>query len=133
MTRTKKNVTAGIAAALTAVVSVGALPVAASAQSLNDLVAQRQKTKNEWRNLAIGGAAATAYGLLKGDKTVTILGAAGALYSLNRYEQDRKSQDKASRERAAFYSRPYYYQNGKRYDRKVVTRNGQRYYQYVRR
>ena len=62
-----------------------------------------------------------------------MVGAAGGLYSLNRYEQDRKSQSKMAQERASFYSRPYYYKNGQRFDRRTVTRNGQRFYQYVKR
>ena len=61
----------------------------------------QQKNKNQWRNLGIAGAAVAGYGLLKHNNTATLLGAAGAAYSANRYEQDRhhQSQDSAARQR----------------------------------
>lgn len=92
---------------------------------------RRQKTKNEWRNLAIAAGALGVLGLLKKDNTLTFAGAAGALYSAYRYEQDRKSQSKIDRARAAYFSKPYFVRNGKRYDRKTVVKNGKKYYQFV--
>jgi hypothetical protein len=93
---------------------------------------RRQQTKNEWRNLAIGAGLVGVLGLLKKDNTLTFAGAAGALYSLYRYEQDRKSQSSLQRGRAYFFSQPYFYRDGHRYDRRTVTKNGQRYYQFIR-
>lgn len=83
------------AALLTVFASTALLPMAALADG-----ASRQKNKNNWRNLAGVGAAVAGYGLLKHNKTATIVGAAGAAYSANRYEQDRKSQSKAKARRA---------------------------------
>ncbi len=60
-----------------------------SRQSQQD---NRQQNKNTWRNLGVAGAAVAAYGLLNHNSTATVLGAAGAAYSANRYEQDRHSQ-----------------------------------------
>jgi hypothetical protein len=131
MTRTRNYARTSVVA-LAALLTVGAVPGAALAQTSREEAAKRQKTKNDWRNLAILGGAATAFGLLKGNNTIALIGAAGGLYSLNRYEQDRKSQSKTDRERASFYSRPYYYKDGQRYERRTVTRNGERFYQYVR-
>lgn len=91
---------------------------------------RRQDTKNEWRNIAMASGA--ILGLLQGDNTLTFGGAAGALYSLNRYEQDRRSQNQFNRTRANSFSHQYFTRNGIRYDRKEVNRNGQRYYQFVR-
>lgn len=51
-----------------------------------------QKSKNTWRNAAIGAGVVTGYGLLHHNKTVTILGAAGTAYSASRYEKDRHNQ-----------------------------------------
>jgi hypothetical protein len=119
------------AASLAAIVSVGVLPGAAFAQSREEME-RRQKTKNDWRNLAAVGGLATLFGLLKNDKTIMFAGAAGGLYSLNRYEQDRKSQSQMSRARAAMFSRPYFDRNGKRYERRLITKNGQKYYQFFR-
>ncbi len=93
----------------------------------------RQKTKNDWRNLATAAGGIAALGILKKDPTIAFAGAAGALYSLNRYEQDRKSQSNASRARASVFSQPYVYRDGQRYERRLVTQNGQKYYRFERR
>ncbi len=69
----------------------------------------RQSNKNQWRNLGVAGAAVAGYGLLKHNSTATVLGAAGAAYSANRYEQDRhsQSQSQARRDQRARYHRYY--------------------------
>ncbi|MBV6457673.1 MAG: hypothetical protein HONBIEJF_00790 [Fimbriimonadaceae bacterium] len=110
-------------------------PVSAPAQSLQDIEGQikrRQKHKNDWRNIAIGSGILGVLGLLNNDKTLTFVGAAGALYSLHRYEQDRKSQSSLNRARATYFSRTHFYRDGVRYNRKTVTKNGKKYYQFVR-
>lgn len=93
---------------------------------------RRQDTKNDWRNIAYGAGAVAVLGLLKKDNTLTFAGAAGALYSLSRYEQDRKSQNSFNRGRAAYFGQSYFVRDGVRFDRKSVNRNGERYYQFVR-
>ena len=93
---------AGLLAALMAL-AVLALPIVASAQTLSQQSAQRQKQKNTWRNLAYGAGAVAVYGLLKKDNMMTLGGAAGAAYSLYRYEQDRKSQSSIDTRRARAY------------------------------
>lgn len=105
-----------------------AIPMTANAQ-----INQRQKTKAEWQKAAYAGGALALLGQFNKDKTVSYVGAAGALYSLYRMQEDTKSQNKIRRQRAAFYSRPYYYKNGVRYDRKTVRKNGHTYYTFVRR
>lgn len=92
----------------------------------------RQATKNEWRNIAIAAGAVGLIGALQHDNTLAFVGAAGALYSLNRYEQDRKSQSRTDRLRADYFSRSYFVRDGHRYDRRIVTKGGQRYYQFYR-
>lgn len=123
--------TAGFFAILGAASVMGA-PVGAFSQSLSQESRQRQKTKNEWRNLAIGSGVVALYGLLKHDSTITFAGAAGALYSLHRYEEDRKSQSRIDRARAAMFSRRSFTRNGRRYVRRTVKKNGRTYYQFVR-
>ena len=93
---------------------------------------RRQDTKNEWRNLGIASGILGIIGLLNNDSTLTFAGAAGALYSAHRYEQDRKSQNRIDRGRAYYFSQPYFVREGQRYERRDVNRNGQRYYQFVR-
>ncbi|RYG36795.1 hypothetical protein EON81_08670 [bacterium] len=93
---------------------------------------RRQDKKNEWRNIAIGSGAVGVLGLLKKDNTLTFAGLGGALYSLNRYEQDRKSQNTLKRTRANYFSRDHFTRDGQTYHRRLVNQNGQRYYQFVR-
>jgi hypothetical protein len=107
---TKRTLT--ILATLAAFAAISLLPSVALAS---------QSTKNQWRNLAIGGGALAGYGLVTHNGTATALGAAGAGYSLYRYEQDR-----------------YYYEHHLRYHRSyhrspaasTYNRNGREYYHY---
>lgn len=110
-------------------------PATAPAQTmaeLNRMINTRQKHKNDWRNIAIASGAVGVLGLLANDSRLVFAGAAGALYSAYRYEEDRKSQSKLARARASYFSRTHFYRNGVRYNRRTVVKNGQRYYQFVR-
>ena len=104
-----------------------------SQYDLNRISDRRQQTKNEWRNIAYLSGGVALLGLLNKDSRLTFAGAAGALYSLYRYEQDRKSQNSVDRLRASYFSRPYFVRDGRTYDRRILSRDGQRYYQFVRR
>lgn len=104
-----------------------------SRNDLDRLSDQRQKTKNEWRNIALLSGGVAALGLIQKDNRLVFAGAAGALYSLHRYEQDRKSQAQVDRLRASYFGREYFVRDGRRYDRRVVNKGGQKYYQFVRR
>jgi hypothetical protein len=110
---------------------MAAAPTYAEAQTKQQLD-QRQKKKNEWRNFAYAGGALALLGLLNKNSTLTAVGAAGALYSAHRYEQDRKSQSSMQRQRAQLFSRTSFVQNGHRYNRKTVWKNGKKYYTFVR-
>lgn len=87
----------------------------------------RQETKNQWRNAAYASGALGLLGLLTHKDTITAIGAAGAGYSLYRYEHDRKSQ-RALRDR--YYSQRYYSHYGlKRHHRlHRHVRHGRVYY-----
>ncbi len=121
---------------LTSLIALGAIaafslaPVSASAQS--DSSRHRQDTKNTWRNVAIGSGVLGVLGLVEHNNTLAIAGLAGAAYSANRYEQDRKSQNKSKRARAALYSRREYTHNGHHYVRHTYKQHGQTYYKFVR-
>jgi hypothetical protein len=112
-----------------------AAPALSNAQSLGDLdraINRRQQKKNEWRNIAIASGGLAILGLISKDSTLTFAGTAGALYSAYRYEQDRKSQSKLARTRAAFFSRGYFYRDGRKYVRKTTWKGGKKYYYFVR-
>ena len=120
---------------LAAVAMAGTItvPISASAQDWRDKESShRQSTKNQWRNIGIGSAALGLFGLLKHDNTLMFAGAAGALYSANRYEQDRKSQSKTDHARANMFSKTSFYRNGHKYVRHTVYKNGHKYYQFRR-
>jgi hypothetical protein len=125
MTSLRNLILLGLA---TMALGISALAPAQSAAEIK----QRQKTKNQWRNAATAAGTVGAYGLLKGDGTLTFLGTAGALYSANRYEQDRKSQSKTQRQRAETFSKGYFYKNGHKYVKKTIYKNGKKYYRFVR-
>ncbi len=116
-------------AAICALALLALAPVSATAQNTYK---HRQQTKNDWRNLAIGSGTVGLLGLLSHDGTLTFLGTAGALYSANRYEQDRKSQSRMNHARYSMFRRGSFVRNGHRYKRRTVYRNGQKYYQFVR-
>lgn len=118
-----------LASKAVAFVAIGSFVIAPSAALAQK---HRQETKNQWRNLAIGSGAVGLLGLLKGDGTLTFLGAAGALYSANRYEQDRKSQSREQHARYLMFHRGSFTRNGHRYVKKTVWKNHHKYYQFVR-
>jgi flagellar biosynthesis component FlhA len=127
------KLTQWIASALAMATMVSALVmVPSTAQAQSSAEKRRQEKKNEWRNLAIASGALGVIGFIKNDKTLGFLGAAGALYSLDRYEKDRKSQNRIQRQRAQIFQRGYFVRDGKRYKRRTVVKNGKRYYQFVR-
>jgi hypothetical protein len=107
-----------------------ATPSIATAQS--SASRHRQKTKNDWRNGAYLGAGLGVLGALNHDSTLTFLGAAGAIYSANRYEHDRKSQSRIDRQRASYFARGYYTRNGHSYRRYTTYKNGRKYYYFKR-
>ena len=108
-------------------------PTAASAQIWNmRAYRHRQEKKNEWRNIAIGAGALGVVGALTHDETLFFTGAAGSLYSTYRYDQERRSHDRTERLRARYFSRPYFYRDGERYNRVSVWQDGQKYYRFER-
>ncbi|MBC8064402.1 MAG: hypothetical protein H7Y17_06210 [Chlorobia bacterium] len=112
-----------------------ATPTMVEAQSLKDLdklIGRRQDKKNEWRNIAYVAGGLGVLGLLKKDNTLFFAGAAGALYSAHRYEQDRKSQSKLNRTKAAYFSQTHFYRDGKKYVRKTTMKNGKKHYYFAR-
>lgn len=98
----------------------------------NDEIARRDKTRDEWKNIATISGAAAILGLLTKDGTLTFAGSAGALYSLYRYDQDSKSKDRLARTRAEYFKRDHFYRDGVRYNRRTVNKGGQKYYQFYK-
>jgi len=114
--RFKTMLAAGLAMALA---SAAALPAVAQTN--------RQKDKNNMRNLGVGLGAAAAHQAIKGKTTNALILGAGAAYSAKKYEDARKAQSKENSRR--YYRsgnrRVYKYSNGKRVGYWNVT-NGKR-------
>ena len=121
-----------IAAAIALGATTLGLAPTANAQSIADLLNHKQNQKNQWRNLAIGGGALGVLGLFTHNKTLSYLGLGGGLYSAYRYEQDRKGQSKAERERADLFRRSSFVHDGKKYVRKTKWQGGKKYYYFAR-
>src|SRR5688572_4284469 len=119
-----KRITKGLLAGLLSISMVAPLAVISTDAYAQSEYDRRQQKKNEWRNIAIGSGALAILGLINKDSTLTFVGAAGALYSAHRYEQDRKSQNKLNQFRASVFSRPYFTRDGYRYTRKTKWKNG---------
>ena len=129
----RNKVSSILAAAVMVAASIA--PTMAFSQTRSQLdqeAKRRQQKKNEWRNITIGSGALAIIGLVSKNGTLALAGTAGALYSAYRYEQDRKSQSKTDRARAAYYGRSSIVANGVRYNRKTVWKNGKKYYTFVR-
>ncbi len=109
------------------------MPMTINAQSKSKKeIAKRQKSKADWQKTANIAGVIGILGQLNKDKTASYLGTGVALYSIYRMQEDTKSQKRTPRERAAFYNRDHYVKNGVRYDRKIVKKNGQKYYTFVK-
>lgn len=120
------------AVALLGVFTVAVGPMATVSMAQSQASKQRQKHKNDWRNLSIGSGVVALLGLLKGDSTITFLGAAGSLYSAYRYEQDRKSQSKMDRARADLFRKGSFTRDGQRYVKKTKWVKGKKYYYFAK-
>ena len=105
---------------LWAMAALFAVSLCAPVSVLADGNGSVQKRKNNYRNLGIGSAVLGGVGLLKGNKTLGLLGAAGAAYSASRYEKARHRQSQATHRRDV------------RHHRQVgnFTRRGRKYYEY---
>lgn len=121
-----------LAVAILGGILVAPLAVRAQDHRREDDSRHRQQTKNTWRNVAIGAGALGVLGLAEHNNTLAVAGIAGGLYSVSRYEHDRKSQSHIDHSRAELYGRRSYTHNGHHYVRKTVHRNGHDYYQFIR-
>lgn len=88
---------------------------------------------NEWRSIANISGGTSLLDLLRNDDRLVFPGNQGALYSYDQFEQDRYSREPERRLRYTYFSRPFIYRNGYRYDRVTVNQHGNHYYRFVRR
>jgi len=87
---------------------------------------------NDWYDIATISGGVALLSALQDDPTLFFIGTAGAFYSLDRYNEDLHSGDREFRLRAAYFSRPYFWRDGSRYDRIRVDNDGRQFYRFVR-
>jgi len=93
---------------------------------------RREETKQEWRNIGKAAGFLSLLGALDRDRTLVFAGQVGSLYAAYRYDEDCRSQDRIARARSVYFSQPYFYRDGCRYERRTVYQRGMKYYQFVR-
>lgn len=76
--------------------------------------AEAQRSKRS-RNVALGAAAVTAYGLVKKKKTVAVVGGLGTLYAYSRYRKNKKRENAAAENRRARWYKQRYGRNWRTY------------------
>jgi hypothetical protein len=83
---------------------------------------------NEWGDIAVGNGGVS---ISAGDPYVYFSGSYGSWYPTSQVDIDLHGGG-AARARAGYFSRPYFYREGVRYDRVVGTHAGVRSYRFVR-
>ena len=97
--------------------TLGVLASTLGGASFNRVEAQ---SKNTWKNIAIGGAAVTGYGLVKKKKNVAIIGAVGTAYAYSRYNSKRKKEAQAAENRRIRWYKARYGRNWRTYYKRGV-------------
>ncbi|PQV63366.1 hypothetical protein B1R32_11221 [Abditibacterium utsteinense] len=71
------------------------------------MVAPAQASSSTWKKVAIGGAAATGYGLLKHKGKIATIGGLVTAGSYLKYRSDKKKESKIEARRAQYYRQRY--------------------------
>lgn len=87
---------------------------------------------NDWSGIAIGFGGVSLLVGLHNDPTLVFQGSIGEPFPVSRYELDLHSSDPQLRLRATYFSKPYFWRNGVRFDRVSVVIGGQHYYRFRR-
>ncbi|HTQ10442.1 MAG TPA: hypothetical protein VMI31_10250, partial [Fimbriimonadaceae bacterium] len=89
-------------------------------------------SRTDWNDVAVFCGFVGLMGYLDHDDFLCFAGSAGALYALWRYDDDLACDDPYRHARACYFSMPFFYRDGVRFERHIVLRDGVRYYQFVR-
>jgi hypothetical protein len=92
----------------------------------------RHDSSDDWGNLIRTLGFIADITLLEHDRTLYFDGDEGSYYPVWQYDRDCDSYDRRARERAEFFHRDFFYRNDARFERRVVTHNGERCYQFYR-
>lgn len=98
--------------------AIGMLSVLGATILGGTLAAPAHAGSSTWKKIAIGGAAATGYGLVKGKGRVATIGGLVTAGSYLKYRSDKKKEDREELRRQKFYRGRYgrnwrtYYKRG---------------------
>jgi len=94
---------------------IGTLGILATTLGAGAVAPVQAQSKSTWKNIAIGGAAVTGYGLLKKKKSVAIVGALGTAYAYSRYNSKNKAEKRAAENRRTRWYKARYGKNWRTY------------------
>ncbi|RYZ75000.1 MAG: hypothetical protein EOP04_33805 [Proteobacteria bacterium] len=94
---------------------LGTLTILATTFGASAIAPVQAQSKSTWKNLAIGGAAVTGYGLLKKKKGVAIIGGLGTAYAYSRYNSKNKAEKRAAENRRTRWYKSRYGKNWRTY------------------
>lgn len=107
-------------------VMLGAVGVMSAGTMLGPLATEAQAQKGR-RNTAIAAGAATVYGALRGNSTMTVVGGLGTAYAYKRY-RDAKRINRPQTIGQVFGNTPVYDSRGNRYARNTRLAPNRTYY-----
>jgi len=88
--------------------------------------------RTDWNDIAVFCGFVGIMGYLEDDDFLYFAGTTGALYAMWRYDDDLACDDPYRHARACYFSLPFFYRDGVRFERRIVVRGGERYYQFCR-
>lgn len=98
--------------------AIGTLSVLGATMLGGALATPAQAGSSTWKKVAIGGAAATGYGLIKGKGRIATIGGLVTAGSYLKYRSDKKKENREELRRQKFYQQRYgrnwrtYYKRG---------------------
>ncbi len=95
---------------------MGAVGVMSVGAMVGPLTVSAEASEKGRRNTAIAAGAATVYGALRGNRTMTVAGGLGTAYAYKRY-RDAKKSERPQTIGQVFGNTPVYDSRGKRYGR----------------
>jgi hypothetical protein len=87
--------------------ALGTLAVMSATVLGGSVIAPVQAKSSTWKKVAIGGAAVTGYGLLKGNRKLAVIGGLATAGSYYKYKKDKKKESRRYRTRrsTSYYRR----------------------------
>lgn len=79
------------------IIALGTVGVLSTTLLGGSMIHTAEAKSKTWKKIAIGAAAVTGYGLLKGNKKVAIIGGVATAGSYYKYKKDKKKEQRRRR------------------------------------